>query len=98
MSKKEHWVEYFHNPNAVWRGFIVSIYLLGAFVGGLIAGPTSERIGRKRSIMGATVIFWFGTSMQTGASNVDVSHFFSIWWRIKKDKMAHTIIIYFVSS
>ncbi|KAG2227453.1 hypothetical protein INT45_007478 [Circinella minor] len=68
----EHWVEYFHNPNPVWRGFIVSIYLLGAFVGGLAAGPTSEKIGRKRSIMGATIIFWFGTSMQTGATNVDL--------------------------
>ncbi|KAI8139704.1 general substrate transporter, partial [Fennellomyces sp. T-0311] len=68
----EHWVKYFNNPNAVWRGFITSIYLLGAFVGGLAAGPISERIGRKRSIMGATIIFWFGTSMQTGASNVDL--------------------------
>lgn len=68
-----YWIEYFNNPDATWRGFITSIYLLGAFVGGLFAGPLSERIGRKHSIMAATIIFWFGTSMQTGASNVDVS-------------------------
>ncbi|KAI9491539.1 general substrate transporter [Zychaea mexicana] len=68
----EHWIEYFNNPNAVWRGFITSIYLLGAFVGGLAAGPISERIGRKRSIMAGTFMFWFGTSMQTGATNVEL--------------------------
>ncbi|KAI7886578.1 sugar transporter [Lichtheimia hyalospora FSU 10163] len=67
-----YWIDYFNNPDATWRGFITSIYLLGAFVGGLFAGPLSERIGRKHSIMVATVIFWFGTSMQTGASNVDL--------------------------
>lgn len=68
-----HWKAYFNNPDAVWRGFITSIYLLGAFVGGFLSGPLSERIGRKRSIMVASVVFWFGTSMQTGASNVHVS-------------------------
>ncbi|KAI9314228.1 general substrate transporter [Dichotomocladium elegans] len=67
-----YWKEYFNYPDEVWRGFITSIYLLGAFVGGLAAGVISERIGRKRSIMAATIIFWFGTSMQTGATNVDL--------------------------
>ncbi|ORY93621.1 sugar transporter [Syncephalastrum racemosum] len=67
-----HWTAYFNDPDSVWRGFITSIYLLGAFVGGLVSGPTSERIGRKRSIMAATIFFWFGTSMQTGASSVNL--------------------------
>lgn len=68
----EHWRAYFHDPDPVWTGFITSIYLLGAFVGALFAGPLSERIGRKRSIMFGTIWFWFGTSMQAGASSVNV--------------------------
>ncbi|KAL1936035.1 hypothetical protein VTP01DRAFT_169 [Rhizomucor pusillus] len=68
----EHWRAYFHDPDPVWTGFITSIYLLGAFVGALFAGPLSERIGRKRSIMFGTIWFWFGTSMQAGASSVNL--------------------------
>ncbi|CAM0142535.1 unnamed protein product [Umbelopsis sp. WA50703] len=53
-------------------GFIVSIYLLGAFAGGLIAGPVSERIGRKRSIQLASIIFSLGSAIQAGASTTQM--------------------------
>ncbi|KAI9279697.1 general substrate transporter [Umbelopsis sp. AD052] len=62
-----YWTHYFDNPNDVMTGFIVSIYLLGAFVGGLFAGPISERIGRKRSIQLASIIFTLGSALQAGA-------------------------------
>ncbi|KAI7858087.1 sugar transporter, partial [Circinella umbellata] len=68
----EHWIHYFNDPDEVERGFITSILLLGAFAGALIAGPMSERIGRKISIMVGTVIFWLGTSLQAGANSVDM--------------------------
>ncbi|KAI8139057.1 general substrate transporter [Fennellomyces sp. T-0311] len=64
-----YWIHYFNDPDEVRRGFITSILLLGAFAGALFAGPLSERIGRKISVMVATVIFWLGTSMQTGATS-----------------------------
>ncbi|KAI9470426.1 general substrate transporter [Zychaea mexicana] len=64
-----YWIHYFNDPDDVRRGFITSILLLGAFAGALFAGPLSERIGRKISIMVGTVIFWLGTSMQTGATS-----------------------------
>jgi MFS family permease len=40
---------------------------LGAFVGGLFAGPISERIGRKRSIQLASIVFVLGSALQAGA-------------------------------
>ena len=68
-----YWNHYFNDTDEVRRGLITSILLLGAFAGALFAGPLSERIGRKISIMVATVIFWLGTSMQTGATSDGVS-------------------------
>ncbi|KAI9322419.1 general substrate transporter [Dichotomocladium elegans] len=67
-----HWLTYFNYPDDVRRGFITSIYLLGAFAGAFYSGVISERIGRKMSIIMATLIFWLGTSMQAGASNDDL--------------------------
>lgn len=53
-------------------GFIVSIYLLGAFAGGLFAGPISERIGRKRSIQLASIVFTLGSALQAGATSTQM--------------------------
>ncbi|KAH8554596.1 general substrate transporter [Umbelopsis sp. PMI_123] len=67
-----YWTKYFNNPDDVMTGFIVSIYLLGAFAGGLFAGPISERIGRKRSIQLASVVFTLGSAIQAGASTTQM--------------------------
>ncbi|OZJ06915.1 hypothetical protein BZG36_00080 [Bifiguratus adelaidae] len=67
-----HWVSYFNNPDPALTGLIVSLYLLGAMVGALIAGPLSERIGRKRSIMLGCVVFTFGSALQCGATNLNL--------------------------
>ncbi|KAG2184678.1 hypothetical protein INT43_000591 [Umbelopsis isabellina] len=67
-----YWTSYFHNPNDVMTGFIVSIYLLGAFAGGLLSGPISERIGRKRSIQLASIVFSLGSAIQAGASTTQM--------------------------
>ncbi|KAI8582213.1 hypothetical protein K450DRAFT_171107 [Umbelopsis ramanniana AG] len=67
-----YWTTYFNNPNDVMTGFIVSIYLLGAFVGGLFAGPVSERIGRKRSIQLASIVFTLGSALQAGATSTQM--------------------------
>lgn len=40
---------------------IVSLALLGAFIGSLIAGPLSDRFGRKAMIMVADVMFTAGS-------------------------------------
>lgn len=42
---------------------IVSLCQLGAFVGALIAGPVSDKIGRKPTVLVADILFTCGAGM-----------------------------------
>lgn len=46
---------------------IVSTLLAGCFVGALLSGPFSERIGRKRTILAGCIIFVVGAVVQTAS-------------------------------
>ncbi|KAI8866858.1 general substrate transporter [Ramicandelaber brevisporus] len=61
--------DYFDHPTATIRGLIVSAFTLGAFLGSLGAGPLTERVGRRRTIIIAAVLFTFGGILQTAAVN-----------------------------
>ena len=49
------------------QGNIVSTFQAGTFFGALLSFPLAERIGRKRSIMIASLIFLVGGIMMTSA-------------------------------
>lgn len=49
------------------QGNIVSTFQSGCFFGALLAFPVAERIGRKKSIMIASLIFLVGGIMMTAA-------------------------------
>ncbi len=60
--------DFFHKPNGLRQGAIGSALPAGSVVGSIIAGPISNKIGRRDSIMFAC-LFWFtGTSVQAGCS------------------------------
>ncbi|TVY76163.1 MFS glucose transporter mfs1 [Lachnellula suecica] len=53
-----------------FKGWFVSTLLLAAWFGSLLNGPLADRIGRKKSIISAVVVFLIGSAIQAGAVNV----------------------------
>ncbi|KAL4804620.1 general substrate transporter [Aspergillus unguis] len=53
-----------------FKGWFVSTLLISAWLGSLINGPIADRLGRKRSINLAVVIFVIGSTIQCAAVNV----------------------------
>jgi sugar porter (SP) family MFS transporter len=54
------------------QGAIVSALLLGAMVGAALAGPLSDRLGRRRLIIAAAVVFSLGALLAAVAPGVGV--------------------------
>nr|QMS54609.1 hexose transporter [Gongronella sp. w5] len=57
--------------NATENGMVVSILTLGCWVGSLIVGYFSDKIGRKYSIALYGVVFLIGSAVQTAAMDVN---------------------------
>lgn len=54
------------------EGLVVSILLIGAAAGSLLCGRLGDRIGRKKSIIILSIIFFFGTLGAVFAPNLEV--------------------------
>jgi sugar porter (SP) family MFS transporter len=66
----EQYITYFNNPAGVIQGAIGSALAAGSVVGSAIAGPLSDKIGRRDSIMFACLFWLIGTSVQVACRNV----------------------------
>jgi MFS family permease len=64
----KQYVSYFDNPHGVRQGAIGSALAAGSVVGSIIAGPVSDRIGRRDSIMFACLWWLCGTAVQTATN------------------------------
>lgn len=51
------WKQFAIADGSFWRGFYVSAAILGSILGALCGGTVSERIGRRKSMMFAAVLF-----------------------------------------
>jgi MFS family permease len=51
-------------------GAVVSVFTGGGFFGAFFAGPTSDYLGRRLTIMIGALIFCLGGGLQTGAQNL----------------------------
>lgn len=60
--------DYFDKPNGLRQGAIGSALAAGSVVGSIIAGPVSNRIGRRDSVMFACFFWLLGTAIQTGTN------------------------------
>ena len=63
---KDAWPEI----TTVERELVVSLALLGAFVGSLVAGPLSDWIGRKPVILASDVLFIVGSIVMATAETI----------------------------
>ncbi|KAF4554648.1 High-affinity glucose transporter-like protein 1 [Elsinoe fawcettii] len=61
---------YFNEPAGIIQGAIGSALAAGSVVGSIIAGPISNKIGRRDSIMFACLWWLLGTAIQTGTNGV----------------------------
>lgn len=57
---------------ATSEGFVVSILIFGAALGALVGGWMADRIGRRRNILGLSVLFIIGTLGAASAPNWEV--------------------------
>lgn len=66
----EQYLDYFNNPHDVIQGAIGSALAAGSIFGSLIAGPISNKWGRRDSIMFACLWWLVGTSVQAATNGV----------------------------
>ena len=65
----DQYIEYFNNPSGIVQGAIGSALAAGSVVGSAMAGPLSDKIGRRDSIMFACLFWLIGTSVQVACQN-----------------------------
>ena len=59
---------YFNSPTGLRQGAIGSALAAGSVVGSIIAGPVSNWVGRRRSLMFAVCWWLVGTAVQTACT------------------------------
>ncbi|KAI8632369.1 general substrate transporter [Xylariaceae sp. FL1651] len=64
------YIDYFHNPSGIIQGAIGSALAAGSVVGSLMAGPISDKFGRRDSIMFACLWWLVGTAVQVSTNGV----------------------------
>lgn len=62
----------FFHLDRVHQGMVVSIIVMGGAVGALIAGPLADRIGRKKTLIGTSLMFILGALI------ISFSHSYSL--------------------
>ncbi|OQU95627.1 hypothetical protein CLAIMM_01809 [Cladophialophora immunda] len=64
------YVNYFNNPHSVLQGAIGSSLAAGSIVGAVIAGPLSDKVGRRDSILYSCLFWLVGTTVQASVNGV----------------------------
>ncbi|OTB11334.1 hypothetical protein K445DRAFT_15791 [Daldinia sp. EC12] len=62
--------DYFNNPSKAEIGTMVAILEIGALISSLVVGRVGDIIGRRRTILYGSMIFFVGGALQTFAANM----------------------------
>ncbi|KAH0072987.1 hypothetical protein KCU96_g15811, partial [Aureobasidium melanogenum] len=67
---QEQYLDYFNHPDSNLQGGITASMSGGSFLGALAAGFICDAVGRRRSLMLASVIWIVGAAIQCSSQNV----------------------------
>ncbi|KAL7941685.1 sugar transporter domain-containing protein [Trichoderma barbatum] len=65
-----YFIDYFNHPSKAEVGTMVAILEIGAFISSLIVGRVGDIIGRRRTILYGSCIFFVGGALQTLATSM----------------------------
>ncbi|KAK3683768.1 hypothetical protein B0T22DRAFT_530198 [Podospora appendiculata] len=65
-----YFTDYFHQPSSAEIGSMVAILEIGAFISSLVVGRVGDIIGRRKTILYGSCIFFVGGALQTAALNM----------------------------
>ena len=62
--------DYFNQPSRAEIGTVVAILEVGAFISSLLVGKIGDLIGRRRTILYGSMVFFVGGAFQTFATGL----------------------------
>ncbi|KAH8658538.1 general substrate transporter [Ilyonectria robusta] len=65
-----HWQSFMHHPSGAWLGFVSGASSLGAMFFYPVVAWSSNRFGRKPTILVGYIFLCLGVGLQTGATNI----------------------------
>lgn len=65
----DQYISYYNNPSGVIQGAIGSALAAGSVVGSAVAGPLSDRFGRRDSILMSCIFWLVGTAVQVASQD-----------------------------
>lgn len=72
LQAVDSWVDYFDNPTSSRLGLLNAIYSLGALMAIPFVPTVSQYLGRRKTIVAASLWMMFGAGMQAGSINTDM--------------------------
>ncbi|CAG7954219.1 unnamed protein product [Penicillium nalgiovense] len=62
--------DYFNQPSRATIGTVVAVLEIGAFISSLLVGRVGDMIGRRRTILYGSIVFFVGGALQTFATGI----------------------------
>lgn len=70
MNRGWYFRDYFDQPSRATIGTVVAILEIGAFISSLLVGRIGDLIGRRKTILYGSMIFFVGGAFQTFATSM----------------------------
>lgn len=70
MDSGWYFADYFDNPSKAAIGTVVAILEVGAFISSLLVGRIGDLIGRRKTILYGSLVFFVGGALQTCANGM----------------------------
>lgn len=72
LQAVESWERYFNYPSSARLGLLSAIYSLGALMAIPFIPTVSAYLGRRKTIVAASIVMGLGAALQAGSANVDM--------------------------
>jgi MFS family permease len=69
-SRGWYFKDYFNQPSRATIGTVVAVLEVGAFISSLLVGRVGDMIGRRRTILYGSIVFFIGGALQTFANGI----------------------------